>query len=212
MNHALTSTIVEGYGEVSAVPVLLRRIAAELAPETRLELPRPYRVSRDGLLAPHALERAVAAVSEQGGQASGVLVLLDADDACPAELGPELMARVHAARSDRARLRGAGQPGVRGMVPGSSAVAQRQTWPGRGAHTTQGRRAATRLQGLAERAPGGRARLQADQRPGGSRRHFRPADGSQALVVVRQAVAGHGTAAAGDGMTGGAWQDSWMGQ
>jgi hypothetical protein len=53
-------------GEVAAVPVLLRRMVAEIAPEVVLDLPRPYRVGRDSLLVPGGIERAVAAVAEHG--------------------------------------------------------------------------------------------------------------------------------------------------
>jgi hypothetical protein len=35
------------------------------------------------------------------GPSGGILVLADADDDCPARLGPELLARARAARSDR---------------------------------------------------------------------------------------------------------------
>lgn len=102
MSHLMIATVVEGQGEVAAVPVLLRRMVAEIAPEVWVELPRPYRVGRGSLLAPYGLERVVAAVAEQGGPTAGTLVLLDADDDCPADLGPQLMARVHTARPDRA--------------------------------------------------------------------------------------------------------------
>jgi Domain of unknown function (DUF4276) len=46
------------------------------------------------------IERAVSAAAQRVGAAGGVLVLLDADDDCPAELGPELLGRARAARSD----------------------------------------------------------------------------------------------------------------
>jgi hypothetical protein len=101
MSRAMIATVVEGQGEVAAVPVLLRRMAAVIAPEVLLELPRPYRVGRGSLLAPYGLERVVAAVAEQGGRTPGVLVVLDVDDDCPAALGPELLARARNARPDR---------------------------------------------------------------------------------------------------------------
>ncbi|MBL7497324.1 DUF4276 family protein [Frankia sp. CNm7] len=95
------ATIVEGQGEVAAVPVLLRRIAAELAPEVWLELPRPHRVSRPTVVGKDGLESVLAVVAEQVDQADGVLVLLDADDDCPAALGPSLLARSQICRPDR---------------------------------------------------------------------------------------------------------------
>jgi Domain of unknown function (DUF4276) len=93
--------IVEGQGEEAAVPVLLRRMAAEIAPEVWLDVPRPLRVPRGSLIASNGLERYVETAAERGGAGAGVLVLLDADDDCPAELGPRLLGRVQAARSDR---------------------------------------------------------------------------------------------------------------
>jgi len=94
----MVATLVEGQGEVAALPVLLRRMAAETAPDVWLDLPRPYRLGRGSLLAPHGVERAVAALAEQGGPAAGLLVLLDADDDCPAELATALLPRVGATR------------------------------------------------------------------------------------------------------------------
>ncbi|MFI5906289.1 DUF4276 family protein [Dactylosporangium sp. NPDC051541] len=101
MSLAMIATVVEGQGEVAAVPVLLRRMIAEIAPELWVDLPRPYRVGRDSLIAPYGLERTIGALAEQGGPGTGLLVLLDADDACPATLGPQLLARVRETRPDR---------------------------------------------------------------------------------------------------------------
>ncbi|MEO3853312.1 DUF4276 family protein [Acrocarpospora sp. B8E8] len=93
-------TIVEGEGEVQALPVLLRRLATEIAPDLWVDVPRPWRVSRDSLVAESGIEseldRAVAGLDD----VTGVLVLLDADDDCPAQLGPRLLARARGARPD----------------------------------------------------------------------------------------------------------------
>jgi hypothetical protein len=101
VTQPVIAAIVEGQGEVAAVPVLLARLLDEIAPTQHVGIPRPYRVARGTLLAPGGIERVVAAVSEQGGPRTGVLVLLDADDDCPADLGPRLVARARAARADR---------------------------------------------------------------------------------------------------------------
>jgi Domain of unknown function (DUF4276) len=101
VNHPMIAAIVEGQGEVAAVPVLLGRLLGEIAPGRYIGVPRPYRISRGSLLAPNGLERAVAAIGEQGGPRTGVLVLLDADDDCPYELAPALLARARDARKDR---------------------------------------------------------------------------------------------------------------
>jgi hypothetical protein len=93
--------VIEGHGEVWAVPELLRRIVAEVAPGTHLVVPRPYRDNRSRLIRPEKLE---AVVQLQGGRvtgAGGVLVLIDADEDCPADFGPRLLERAKAARPDR---------------------------------------------------------------------------------------------------------------
>lgn len=84
--------IVEGDGEVRAVPVLLRRIA-----ETRgvydLLVPPPIRVHRDQFLRrPEEFERKLllAAAKAAGGM---VMVLIDADDDCPVTLAKEIETR-----------------------------------------------------------------------------------------------------------------------
>jgi hypothetical protein len=90
--------IVEGHGEARAVPELLRRIASEICRVGTRVLPA-HRVPRGRMMAEGFtdLERAVelgrrkiAATGEPG----AVLVLLDADDDCPAELGPSLLRRI----------------------------------------------------------------------------------------------------------------------
>jgi hypothetical protein len=47
------------------------------------------------------IERAVSAAALRVRSSGGVLVLLDADDDCPAEYGPALLARAKAARPDK---------------------------------------------------------------------------------------------------------------
>ena len=94
-------TIVEGHGEVQAVPILVRRIAAVLSPDAAPDVPKPIRVKRHRLLKPNELERAVELAARQSGPEGHILILLDADEDCPKELGPEILARAAAARSDR---------------------------------------------------------------------------------------------------------------
>ena len=95
------ASIVEGHGDVKAVPILLRRIARRLSPESALEILRPIRVGRYKILKSGELERAVELAARQTGARGCILILLDADDDCPAALGPELLARAVAARRDR---------------------------------------------------------------------------------------------------------------
>lgn len=101
-------SIVEGDGEVQALPVLLRRIAAVELPGTVPTVLPPWRVSRGSLVHPvkGELERAVQAVAQkikqQGAERNGLLVLLDSDDDKPCELGPSLLKRARQARGDMA--------------------------------------------------------------------------------------------------------------
>jgi hypothetical protein len=94
------SSIVEGHGEVSALPILLRRLWQELVPHLDLRVAAPIRISRKRLVKTNELEKALDFAARQVGRPQAVLVLIDADDDCPAELGPLLMARARQARSD----------------------------------------------------------------------------------------------------------------
>jgi hypothetical protein len=96
---AAIACVVEGDGEVRALPRLLHRVASELG-VLALRTPTPMRVNRARLIASGGIERAVAAMASRGGTARAVLVVLDADDDCPAQLGPELLKRARQARSD----------------------------------------------------------------------------------------------------------------
>src|SRR4051812_40708402 len=100
MEQITIASIVEGEGEVSGLPVLLRRIAAEMD-VWDLTVPKPYRVPRSRLVKPDILSNAVSATAERVGARGGVLVLADADDDCPATLGPSLLSVAQTARPDR---------------------------------------------------------------------------------------------------------------
>lgn len=80
--------IVEGYGEIFAVPILLRRLRDE-AQAWGLEIARPHRRSRSELVDRNTLQNAirVATLTED---CAGILVLFDADDDCPMELASNL--------------------------------------------------------------------------------------------------------------------------
>lgn len=94
--------IVEGHGEMDAVPILLSRIAEAVAPTADVEVLPPIRVERNRVVRPEELERVVELAARTVATDGSILVLLDADDDCPAELGPELLQRARAARPDRA--------------------------------------------------------------------------------------------------------------
>ena len=93
-------SIVEGHGEVEAVPILLRRIAGLVSPDFMVDPPRPIRIGRQKLLKDGELERTVELAAAQAGTDGCILILLDADDDCPAELGPGLLQRARTRRPD----------------------------------------------------------------------------------------------------------------
>ena len=94
--------IVEGHGEGAALPVLLRRLASELLENAvQLEIPSPIRLSKGKMKNPSELKRAVELMARKTHPDGAVLVLLDADDDCPAVLGPTLLECVRTARADR---------------------------------------------------------------------------------------------------------------
>ena len=101
MSVADIAVIVEGRGEVESVPILLRRIAAEIAPDISLNVSRPIRVPRDRIVRPGQLERYLSIAVRVGGPGAAILVLLDADKDCPAELGPNLLQRARETRPDK---------------------------------------------------------------------------------------------------------------
>lgn len=92
--------IVEGHGEVEAVPVLLRRLANILDPSLPFQVEQPIRITKSKLLQSGELERAVELAARKVGGAGAILILLDSDEHCPAELGPQLLRRARAARND----------------------------------------------------------------------------------------------------------------
>lgn len=96
------ASVVEGEGEISALPVLLRRLMYQ-AQIWDADIQPPFLVDRGRLVRPGGLEAAVEALARRvpSDQPGGVLVVIDADDDCPASLGPSLLARAEAARPDR---------------------------------------------------------------------------------------------------------------
>jgi hypothetical protein len=105
--------VVEGHGEVKALPVLLRRLGNIHEPPVAVEVRRPVRLGRSKALAkPEEFERAVALAALNAGPDGAVLVVLDADNDCPAQLAPQLL--------KRARNR------IAGDVPLSVVIAKRE--------------------------------------------------------------------------------------
>jgi Domain of unknown function (DUF4276) len=92
--------IVEGHGELEAVPVLVRRIAGEIHPGHPVRIAHPFRVPRSRLIKAGELERSVELAARRIGSGGGLLIILDSDDECPAALGPELLQRAMSVRPD----------------------------------------------------------------------------------------------------------------
>lgn len=91
--------IVEGHGEVEAVPVLLRRLAADLG--TWLDVARPIRIPKGKLVKEGELRRAVQLAGRLSAPGDAILVLLDADEDFPAQLASELRVWASSERGDR---------------------------------------------------------------------------------------------------------------
>ena len=85
--------VVEGQSEVASIPVLVRRILQEHLGVHDIEVARPFRVKRSRVVKEGELERAVQQALRDRDNAKCVLLLLDADDDCPGELGPSLLSR-----------------------------------------------------------------------------------------------------------------------
>jgi len=90
--NPLIAPIVEGKSEIAAVPILLRRLLQRIGAH-HVGVLRPYRVKQNRIGKEGELERAVQQATKSHEGARAVLVLLDADDDCPAKLGPQLLAR-----------------------------------------------------------------------------------------------------------------------
>ena len=88
--------IVEGHGEVGAIPVLLRRFANEVFALYEFNVLQPYRLPKGRMTAGHYLENAVTLARLKLNQYDGnqaILIVLDADDDCPGRDAPALLDR-----------------------------------------------------------------------------------------------------------------------
>lgn len=86
--------IVEGRGEEDAVRILVRRIFERFIPHAYPDVKAVIRRGRQKLVKPGELESAVElATLRLEGEEGIVLTLIDADDDCPKEVAPGLLAR-----------------------------------------------------------------------------------------------------------------------
>jgi hypothetical protein len=102
LNPLFLAPIVEGHGEVEAVPALLHRIARQLAPESTLRVNPPIRVKSGSFLNDESyFRKQVTLAAAKAAQSRGwVLILLDCEDDGPATVGPDLLRRARVVRSD----------------------------------------------------------------------------------------------------------------
>ena len=102
MSSPLIVPIVEGHGEWEALPLLLRRILSESDAGSLPSVNPPIRIKAGSFLRDHDyFARYFSLAAAKAAQGKGtVLILLDCEDDCPAELGPRLMAMAQAVRSD----------------------------------------------------------------------------------------------------------------
>src|ERR1022692_2951547 len=92
--------IVEGQGDVSAAPVLLKRLVTFVNPDIYADV-RPFRVGRSKLVLLGELERAVELAGRGLRSPCIVLIVIDSDDDCPKELAQVLLDRARSAAGDR---------------------------------------------------------------------------------------------------------------
>jgi Domain of unknown function (DUF4276) len=103
MSKFFVAPIVEGHGEVQAVPILLERILRESHAEGLLRVNPPLRVKAGSFINDEEyFKRYVELAARKAKpQARGsVLILLDSEDSCPAELRARLAAKAAALRPD----------------------------------------------------------------------------------------------------------------
>lgn len=88
------ASIVEGDGEVVALPLLLRRLATWRTPEIYPDVPAPIRVRRDRFInREDEFRRHLLLAAAKAGDEGWVLILLDSDDDCAVQSSEQLFAR-----------------------------------------------------------------------------------------------------------------------
>jgi len=102
MSAASIAVIVGGYGEVEAVPILIRRIACNLHPGFVPSILSPIRVPESRLRKQGELERTIKLAGLKLGGRGAILVVIDCDwdGGCPRIDGPELLNRARLVRQD----------------------------------------------------------------------------------------------------------------
>lgn len=100
MTEVKIAAIVEGHGECEAVPILIRRIGQDIAPDFVPKVLSPFRVPANRLVKEGELERTIILAANKLQGRGGIVVINDCDDGCPAKDGPALLGRAKIARND----------------------------------------------------------------------------------------------------------------
>lgn len=91
------ASIVEGDSEVAALPVLLRRLNEWRSPGIYVSPLPPIKVRRERFLnREEEFRKYLLLAATKSGDAGWILVLLDADDDCPKDLGADVLRRAAA--------------------------------------------------------------------------------------------------------------------
>jgi hypothetical protein len=96
------ASVVEGHGEVEALPALIRRIADAVGFVGNLQINPPIRVKSGSFLNEEDYFRKyiTLAAGKAAARNGSLLILLDCEDDCPATLGPALLQRAQAVRAN----------------------------------------------------------------------------------------------------------------
>lgn len=102
MSAPLVVPIVEGHGEVEALPLLIRRLFEKYRPGVFPMVNPPSRVKTGSFVNDHDyFNKYVALAAAKAAQGNGtVLILLDCEDDCPGTPGPCLLADAQVVRAD----------------------------------------------------------------------------------------------------------------
>jgi hypothetical protein len=93
--------IVEGQGDVAALPALVHRSALHLGFRGELRIPTPFRLKRGLMESLDELSRAVELIARQTAPDGPILIVLDADNTPGCQIAPQLLAKACSLRSDR---------------------------------------------------------------------------------------------------------------
>ena len=97
--------IVEGHGEARSMRGLIQKVVSDQSLGLYCNVDRPFRISRDKFIRDDSYFRnKVETTVRYATQNAALLILLDADDACPAEMGPDLLERARAVVGDRGKV------------------------------------------------------------------------------------------------------------